>query len=250
MFKNISVIIFITTLFCGCGKENVSSNVISTAMFINASPGNTVTTHNVIIDGVGQTGTALVFRGASQYLNIGVGDRKINLRSSNLALPVDYATLNENFVDNSASTFIAYDLLATPTGTLKTVKLKDDLAAPKTGFLKFRFLPLAIGAPAVDVTYLRTSNVAPILPDSVTVSNYNYLGSNPTATQLNSISNFVEIPGGTYSIKVKIAGTQTVILAASSTSAIAGAPKGIYTFFLTGNVPTTSLALNVVRNFP
>jgi Domain of unknown function (DUF4397) len=248
MNKKISIFIAAAILLWGCGKENVTSNVVSTAMFINAAPGNT--THNVILDGIGQTGTALVFRAASPYLNIAVGSRKINLRSNNLALPVDYANFQENFNDNAASTFVAYDILASPTGTLKTVRFNDNLTAPKTGFIKFRLLPLAIGAPAIDVTYLRTSNVAPTLADSVTVSNLNYIGTSPTTSQIESLSAFTELPAGNYTIKVKQAGTQTVLTSSTFAPTIAGAPKGIYTFFATGNLPTVPLALNVARNFP
>jgi Domain of unknown function (DUF4397) len=248
MNKKISIFIAAAILLWGCGKENVTSNVVSTAMFINAAPGNT--THNVILDDIGQTGTALVFRAASPYLNVAVGSRKINLRSNNLALPVDYANFQENFTDNAASTFVAYDILASPTGTLKTVRFNDNLTAPKTGFIKFRLLPLAIGAPAIDVTYLRTSNVMPIPADSVTFSNLNYIGTSPNAAQIETLSNFSEIPAGNYTIKVKLAGTQTVVSSANFAPTIAGAPKGIYTFFFTGNLPTVSYALNVARNFP
>jgi Domain of unknown function (DUF4397) len=248
MNKKILICISSISLLWGCGKVNETSNLVSTAMFINAAPGNT--THNVIIDGIGQTGNALVFRTASQYLNIGVGSRKINLRSNNLALPVDYAILQEDFKDNAASTFVAYDVLASANGTIKTVRFKDDLTAPKTGFIKFRLLPLAIGTPAIDVTYLRTSNIAPIPADSVTVTNLNYIGTNPSTSQIESLSTFTELPAGNYSIKLKQAGTQTVLLTAPFAPTVAGSPRGIYTFFTTGNLPAVPLALNVARNFP
>jgi hypothetical protein len=248
MNKKISIFIAAVILLWSCGKENVTSNTVSTAMFVNAAPGNT--THNVILDGISQTGTALVFRATSPYLNIGVGNHKIDLRSNNLALPTEYAKLEESFTDNKASTFVAYDTLTNPTGKFKTVRFSDNLTAPQTGFLKFRLLPLAIGAPAMDVTYLRTSNVMPTPADSVTVSNLNYIGTNPTAAQIESLSNFSEIPAGGYTIKVKLAGTQTVLSSTTFSQTVAGVPKGIYTFFLTGNLPTVNYAVNVVRNFP
>jgi Domain of unknown function (DUF4397) len=247
--KKLSILFAVATIaFMGCGKENVTNNTIASAMFINAAPGNTI--HNVIVDEISQTGTALVFRAASQYLNIGVGSRKINLRSNNLALPVDYASIQENFSDNAASTFVAYDVLASPTGTLKTVRFNDNLTTPKAGFIKFRLLPLAIGAPAVDVTYLRTSNVAPIPADSITVTNLNYIGTSPTTSQIESLSAFTELPAGNYTIKIKLAGTQTVLTSAAFAPTIAGVPRGIYTFYTTGNIPTVPIALNVARNFP
>ena len=250
--KKISILIAaatITTVFMSCGKENVTSNTIASAMFINAAPGNT--THNIIVDDISQTGTALVYKAASQYLNLAVGSRKINVRSNNVALPVDYVSLNaENFADNTASTYVTYDVLATPTSALKSVRFSDDLTAPKSGSIKFRFLPLANGVPVSDVTFLRTSNVLPVLPDSVTISNLSYIGNTPTAAQIESLSKFIELPAGIYTIKQKIAGTQTVLIQVSFSPSIAGVYRGIYTFFSNGNVPTTPLAINVARNYP
>ena len=248
--KKLSILFAAASIvFVGCGKENVTTNTIASAMFINAAPGNT--THNVIIDGISQTGSALVYRAASQYLNIAVGSRKINLRSNNVALPVDYVNLDaQNFADNTASTFVTYDVLATPSSTLKSVRFSDDLTTPKPGFIKVRYLPLAIGVPTSDVTFLRTSNVLPLLPDSVTISNLSYIGNNPTAAQIADLSKFIEIPAGTYSIRQKVAGTQTLILAATLNTSIAGVFRGIYTVYGTGNVPTVPLTLNVARNYP
>ena len=248
--KKISILFAAASIvFMSCGKQNVTSNTIASAMFINAASGNT--THNVIVDNISQTGTALVYRAASQYLNIAVGSRKINLRSNNVALPVDYVSLNDqNFGDNTASTYVTYDVLSTPTSTLKSVRFSDDLTTPKSGFIKVRYLPLAIGVPTSDVTFLRTSNVLPVLPDSVTISNLSYIGNNPTAAQIADLSKFIEIPAGTYSIRQKVAGTQTVILAATLNPLIAGVFRGIYTVYGAGNVPTVPLTLNVARNYP
>ena len=248
--KKISILFASASIvFMSCGKENVTSNTIASAMFINAAPGNT--THNVIIDDISQTGTALVYRAASQYLNLAVGSRKINLRSNSVALPVNYITLpGENFTDNSASTIVTYDTLANPSSTLRSVRFTDDLTTPKAGFIKVRYLPLANGVPTSDVTFLRTSNVLPILPDSVTITNLSYIGNNPTSAQIANLSKFIEIPAGTYSIRQKVAGTQTVILAATLNTSIAGVFRGIYTVYGTGNLPTVAFSLNVARNYP
>ena len=211
----------VSIVFMGCGKENVTSNTIASAMFINAASG--ITTHNVLVDDINQTGTALVYRAASQYLNLAVGSRRITLRSNSVALPVNYVSLSgENFADNTASTYVTYDTLANPSSTLRSVRFTDDLTTPKAGFIKVRYLPLANGVPTSDVTFLRTSNVLPVLPDSVTITNLSYIGNNPTAAQIANLSKFIEIPAGTYSIRQKVAGTQTLILAANLNTSIAG----------------------------
>jgi hypothetical protein len=63
-------------------------------------------------------------------------------------------------------------------------------------------------APAVDLTLVRNAAT----PDSVTLTNRTYLGASPNAT---SLSAFTPIPGGSYILRVKLAGTQTVVAAFS-----------------------------------
>ena len=249
--KKLTIILSLSTaILFGCGKVNVTSNEIASVHFINAAPGST--THNVIVDDINQTGSSLVFRGATaSYLNLAVGSRSIKIRSNNPSLPVDYVTIGESFANNTASTIVTYDVLATPTSNLKYVRFTDDLTTPKAGFIKVRYLPLAIGVPNSDITYLRTSNILPILPDSVTVPNINYIGTTPTAATIADLSKFYEIPAGAYTIKIKAAGTQTVLTSASFSTAIAGVPRGIYTLYGTGNIPASiGFGWSLMRNYP
>jgi hypothetical protein len=240
------LILIAGTLLFGCGKVKTYSTDYSAAAFINAAPGNT--TFNVLVDGISQTATALVFKGTSPYLNVSPGQRNIVIRNTNPAQVVDYKTLTESFVTNTASTFVVYDTLATVTSALRTVRLNDDLSAPATGFVKFRFLPLAIFSPEVDVTYLRTS-VTP--NDSVTVSNLAYIGNNPSAATLSKIEKFITLPGGSYTIKQKLTGTQTLYSTpVTFNPTVAGAFKGIYTFYTNGTAQGQPLGVNVFRNFP
>ncbi len=239
-------------LTTGCGKTNVTSNDAASALFINAAPG--ASTHNVIVDDINQTTTALVYRGASLYLNILPGSRKINLRTTNPLYSTDFVTLPaEGFTNNSASTFVTYDALATPTSSLKSVRLSDDLTTPKPGFIKVRYLPLAMGIGTSDVTFLRTTNVSPALPDSVTISNQDYIGAQPLVATLTALQKFIEIPAGGYIVKQKLAGTQAVIATLSSgtiTLPIAGVYRGIFTIYAAGNAAGQPLTLNGVRHYP
>lgn len=239
-------------LLMACGKTNVTSNDAASALFINAAPGST--THNVLVDDVNQTGTALVYRAASLYLNIKEGARKINLRTNNPALTTDYVTLTgESFSNNTASTFVTYDILATPTSGLKSIRLYDDLTTPKAGFIKVRYLPLATGTALSDITFLRTTNILPALPDSVTVSNQDYIGPQPLVATLATLQKFIEIPAGGYIVKQKLAGTQTVIATLSTgtiTSPIGGIYRGIFTIYSAGNAAGQPLTLTGVRHYP
>jgi len=95
-------------------------------------------------------------------------------------------------------------LAASGARTLRAVQLTDDLTVPSGTNVHVRFLHLAPLAPAVDITLLRTSPST----DSVTLTNRSYLGATPNATALSA---FAPIPGGTYTIRVKLPGTQTVV---------------------------------------
>jgi hypothetical protein len=112
---------------------------------------------------------------------------------------------NLQFDALKAYTVVAYDTLAASgTPTLRAVQLTDDLTVPSGTNVHVRFLHLAPLAPAVDLTLVRSVAT----PDSVTLNNRTYLGASPNAA---SLSAFTPIPGGTYTLKVKLAGTQTVV---------------------------------------
>ena len=236
-----------TLLFIGCGKNiDYSGADFSAATFINASPSNPI--FNVIVDDISQTATSLIFRASTQYLNIKPGARNIVLRSNNPALKVDYVTLpGENFENNKAATFIAYDTLLTTTSKLRIVRLKDTLTALPDGQIKVRFVPVAVNAPAVDVTFLRTT-VTP--NDSVTIFNQSYIGGTPTAARINEVSRFLQIPGGNYTIKQKIAGSQTVLTSNAIITTVGGIFKGYFTAYSTGTAQGQPLSIGVIRQLP
>ena len=236
-----------TLLFIGCGKNiDYSGADFSAATFINASPSGAI--FNVVVDNINQTATSLVYRASTSYLNVRPGARNIIFRSNNPSKTVDYITLSgENFETNKAATFIAYDTLLTTTGILKVVRLKDTLTAISDGQIKVRFVPLAVNASAVDITFLRTT-VTP--NDSVTISNQSYIGGTPTAARVNEVSRFLQIPGGNYTIKQKIAGTQTVLTSNAITTTVGGIYKGYFTVYSTGTAQGQPLVMGVVRQFP
>ena len=155
--KQLSGILLFAVLFGGCGKvKNYSEGDFSAALFINASPSSSAV-FNVVVDGVNQA-TTVAYRVGTSYLNLRPGVRNVQLQSNNPALGVNYASFpTENFDANTASTIIAYDTLTSASGTLRTIRLKDDLSVPADGFIKVRFIPLAVKAPPVDVTFLRTT---------------------------------------------------------------------------------------------
>lgn len=232
-----------TILLVSCGKVNDFTNEFGTVLVLNASPSASTATSamNVYIDTLVKTAAAVNYRSNSGYLAASIGPRNIQTRPNNNAR-VNYVNLTNQQIDfNKASTLVIYDTLTATSTSLLSVRLTDDLSLPATGQVKVRFLHLANNAPAVDITLLRTSATA---PDSVTLTNRTFIGATPNAAALSA---FAGIPSGTYSIRVKLAGTQTVALTPVTVNLTA--LNGIYTLFAAGTAVGAPLTANVVRHF-
>ncbi len=230
----------------GCGKENTYSTNFASAVFINASPSVTNANPrpgiNIFVDTVVKSGSVIAYRGSTGYLGIEPGSRKLELRTNTTPAAVLYSAAAENFEVNKASSFIIYDTLSTANTALKVIRLSDDLTLPTAGNIKVRFLHLANNAPAVDLTLVRTS-VTP--NDSITLTNKSYIGATPT---ISALEPFASIPQGAYTLKVKLAGTQTVALTASLSAL--NTTNGIFTLFAAGTTQGQALTANAVRHNP
>jgi hypothetical protein len=203
-------------LFASCDKEALELTAQSSASvaFIHAAPTLPPTTAvDILIDDLVSNGGRRLTYGAvsvgggagngGAYMPITPGSRTIKISPDSGKTNFINATLQ--FEAKKAYTVVAYDTLAASgTRTLRAVQLTDDLTAPSGTNVHVRFLHLAPLAPAVDITLLRTSPST----DSVTLTNRSYLGATPNATALSA---FAPIPGGTYTIRVKLPGTQTVV---------------------------------------
>lgn len=254
--KKILGIILVSGIIASCGKVLEYSNDFGTAAFINASPfsippaGSPTINMLVFIDTAIKTGSNLVYTGSSGYLSVAPGVRKIEVRSS-IDQVTKFAEIStESFASNTASTFVIYDTLDAVTGRARLLRLRDTLTLPAAGLIKVRFLPLALNSSAMDVTLLRTS-VTP--NDSVTLFNQSFVGPTPSAAALATLSGFVSIPAGAYSVKLKTAGTQTVLATqVLSLANLAGTGNitGINTIFTTGNAKGLPLRVGLFRHYP
>jgi hypothetical protein len=245
--KKLLYLILTGGILAGCGDVITYSNDFASAMFINASPSATGTAPlpgiHVYVDTLRKTSSIIPYRGATAYLAIAPGTRNVELRSS-IDGVTKYATISgENFTANTSSSYIIYDTLGT---TLRTLRLTDDLSVATTGFIKYRFLHLAVKQGPVDVTFLRTS-VTP--NDSVTITNQSYIGNSPSSTALSPFSG--TLPIGAYTIKLKSPGTQTVLATTTVSAATAYSPyASIFTFFATGSAVGQPLSIGAVRHYP
>ncbi len=228
--------------FVGCKPKEYIPDGLSSISVTNVAPGSP--TVDVLVDGLVRSQTRLNYGsttvsvpGASTYyLSIYEGQHNIKV-STDTAKTNSLIDVNDNFEQGRAYTYVVTDTVLN--GKLKAVRLVDDLTVPATGQVKFRAIHAAPTTGAVDVTFLRASG-----PDSVTISNLSYIAniSNPDITAL---SKFVSGPAGSYTIKVKQAGTQTVVLSATSTLT-AGR---IYTFFVRGGAKSVPLSIGSLANY-
>ncbi len=241
--------------FTACKKvteaTTLNEEASSTVQFIHAAPVATTPTppsYDIVVDGVVANGSRRLSYGivsagggggnAPGYMPILEGTRNIKISRDSGRTTVIDASLP--FEKNKAYTILAYDTLATPSSRLRVVRLNDNLAVPATGNTHVRFVHAAPNAPAVDITFLRT---APTL-DSVTILNKTYLGATPN---VDAVSAFTPVPGGTYTIIIKLAGTQTVVTSASLGTALTAGR--IITYYAIGTAQGRALALINTRHF-
>lgn len=254
--KKLLGIILAGTLVAGCGKEKTYSNDFGSATFLNVvpfsppPPGSPAVTMRVYEDTLMRTASNLAYRASSGYLAFAPGTKRIQLRSS-ADLTTVFAEANDQvFEYNKAHTYLVYDTVNNSTGRAKIARLNDTLTTAANGFVKVRFLHLAKLAPAVDVTLVRAATPA----DSVTFFNRSYIGENPTEAELQALSAFTTMPLGNYTIRVKAAGTQTLVFPPANLTATTlagnGGVTGILSLYAAGTVKEQPLTLGVLRHYP
>jgi Domain of unknown function (DUF4397) len=241
----------------GCKKTKEATELIpsvsSTAQFVHAAPDTLAIApqvqpaYDIVVDGLVANGSRRLTYGivsagggggnAPGYMPFLEGTRNIKIsRDSGKTNVIDVSL---PFEKNSAYTVVAYDTLTTPTSKLKVVRLNDNLTPPASGTTHVRFVHAAPNAPAVDITFLRT---APSV-DSVTITNRSYLGASPNA---DALSAFTPVPSGTYTLKIKAAGTQTVVATVSLGTNLASGR--IFTYYAIGTAQRRALSVINTRH--
>jgi hypothetical protein len=235
----------ISAMFVSCAKDPAPFEQLGSAVFIHASPGtgalqvtrDTITSAPFTLSSVG-------YGANSTYLGVPVGSRRFRVWQT--TAPTTFIVdRTDNFNLKDMYTYVLYDTINPTTSRTSVLRLKDDLTPPATGRVHVRFLHLARNAPTVDVTLLRTS-VTP--NDSVTLTSRSFIGESPNPEALQA---FTPIPGGLYTAKLKVPGTQNVITTftvGTTANPILGAQR-IVTLFATGTTRGTALALGNARHY-
>lgn len=244
--KKIFYFISSAALLISCGKENTFSTNFSSASFIHASPGTPA--FEVFEDTAKKHGGSIALGSWSNYLGFVPGSKMTNIRRADSLQRIFSGTFSYNL--GQATTFIVYDTLVVGaggglTGNLRVARLTDNLTLPNAGRTHVRFAHVAQNAPAVDVTLVRVGGTPAVAIDSVTISNRAYIGSSPSEASLTVASTFSSLPFGTYSVRVKLAGTQTLARNPQTFTLVDG---GIYTILAVGTARSVPLQAVAFRN--
>ena len=234
----------------GCDKELEKPADFSSFAVIHASP--VIATNpgsdtlSVFVDTT-RYGSRILYTGNSGYMSVYSGSQTINIRRNEVYnAPLYVPSFTQNFEKGKIYSFFVYDTTNSPTAQAKVLRLTDDLSLPAANMAKVRFLHLAPNEGPVDITYLRTSATP---NDSVTIANVSYVGGSPNTTALSA---FTSIPRGTYTVKVKTAGTQTVRSSSTGVAITTGASivEGrILSLFLTGSAKGRALTIGNFRHY-
>jgi len=217
---------------------------------------------NVFVDGVkvnnvltttSNTGIATNATITGTYIGVAEGSHTLLVKDSNLVTSINYFTGPLNVENGKSYSFFLYDTLTA--GNLKGILLTTDRNPdPNPMNAGIRFLNLSPRAPLFDFWAVRMQGTT--ARDSVLIaSSAPYLG-NVASPDINSLSAFKSVlasqatgaiaPGSvatTYIFKVRLAGTNTQVLASPVTTI---APGRKYTYYTRGLYGTSSFALTGV----
>ncbi|OLY93060.1 protein of unknown function [Cnuella takakiae] len=172
---------------------------------------------------------ALAFPSNTPYVAVNAGSN--NVKVSPAGTNVNVIDANLNFEGGKVYSVFAIDSVS----KLKAAVLEDNLATPAAGKAHLRFLHFSPNAPAVDIA---------VTGGPVLFANRAFNDQSANT----SLSAFTPVDAGTYNLEVRLAGTNTVVLALPNVAVTAGK---IYTVFARGNVGGTgaqALGAQVIAN--
>ncbi len=141
--------------------------------------------------------TNVAYRAASAYLTVAPGERRLRVRATGTTTTVIDATAS--IENRGVYTVIASGLLA----DIEPIIAVDTLSNPAAGNVKIRVIHAAPGAGNVDV--YATAPGADINAATPVLTNVPFRG----------VSGFLEVPAGSYQLRVTPAGTKTVAIDAT-----------------------------------
>ena len=148
--------------------------------------------------------TNVAYEAASAYLQVASGSRNLKVRATGTTTVV---------IDQTATLEAgnAYTVIATgPVASIEPLLLTDDQTTPAAGNVRVRLVHASPTAGNVDI-YV-TSTTADITAATPTLANVGFRAA----------SNYLEVPAGTYRVRITPAGTKTVAIDVNNVALTAG----------------------------
>ena len=148
--------------------------------------------------------TNVAYKAASSYLEVPSGSRNLKVRATGTSTVV--IDQNGTLAQNSFYTVLATGRVA----SIAPVVLTDDQTSPASGSVRLRLVHASPTAGNVDI-YV-TAPTADIATATPTLTNVAFRAA----------SNYLEVPAGTYRVRITPAGTKTVAIDANNVALVAG----------------------------
>lgn len=206
---------------------------------------------NVFVDQKQVNATAVAVNGTLNgvYAGFAAGSRALLTRDISTIIPaIDYYASTVNIAAGRTYSFFQYGVLTG--GAFKGILLNTDRTADaNTDNAKIRFLNLSTGAPALDLLLVRSEGVTvkdsvllfTVVPSLATVASpdVNALSAHRSIAGNKAANVALGISVSSYVLKLKLAGTNTLVSASAATTIV---PSRNYTFYARGTYPAAALS--------
>jgi hypothetical protein len=238
-------------VFAGCKKEDGPLTTPDTNLayvsFTNVNNSSKVI--NVFVDDKKVNSAAIGVNSTMLGVYAGVAEGTHTLQTkdtSSVLPPVVYYTNDITVAKGKAYSFFQYGVLTS--GTLKGVLLNSDNIPDPAGNAKVRFLNISNNAPAFDVVLVRREGTVekdsvllysalPAFssgtPDVAALSPHKLVAGNKAANAVPGVA------ASSYNIKIKLAGTNTLVASSTGATILGGRN---YTFYTRGAYPTVAIS--------
>ncbi|WP_347157168.1 DUF4397 domain-containing protein [Pontibacter chitinilyticus] len=211
-------------LFTRCDDDNDDDIMrMAQVMVVHASPD--APGVDLLIDNTKVNSAALTYPNNTGYLAVAAGTRNVKVNAAGTSTTVINADVP--LAEDKSYTIFAANTLA----NIEPLVLEDNLASPASGKAHVRFVHLSPDAPAVDIA---------VQGGPVLFSNKSF----------KSATDFTPVDAGTYTLEVRPAGTEDVVLTVPDVQLQNGK---IYTIFAKGLLTppagnTNTLGAEVIVN--
>ena len=216
------LVVVVLIVSAGCKKSDSGPQQNANVMLVNATPGDSAAYDFYFNDAKLNT-QAVKYPSNSGYLALAPKTYNIKIAATNTINPL--ASGSYNFGSGGNYSVFSYDTLLS--GKTKVFATDDDLTAPATGKVKVRFFHLSPVNLAVDI----------LANDSLVFANRSYADN----VSDKSKGNFITVNAGTYTVKVKLAGSPSNIAPLLTLNNITFNAGSIYTIFAKGTVSGTGV---------